>query len=72
MVVAYGQEVREQRNYNKYLDRARKAGVKTHLKGSVVLALFMASIFATYAYSFFMGSVWIYHQIYNDTFKRTY
>lgn len=72
MVVAYGQEVREQRNYNKYLDRARKAGVKTHLKGSLVLALFMASIFATYAYSFFMGSVWIYHQIYNDTFQRTY
>lgn len=32
----------------------------------------MFSIFATYAYSFFMGSVWIYHSIYNQTFNRTY
>ena len=30
VVVAYGQELKESRNYNKYLDRARKAGIKTH------------------------------------------
>jgi ATP-binding cassette subfamily B (MDR/TAP) protein 1 len=72
VVVAYGQELKEQRNYNKYLDRARKAGVKTHLKGSLVLAMFMASIFATYSFSFYMGMVWIYNDIYNDTFDRMY
>jgi hypothetical protein len=38
----------------------------------MVLALFMFTIFSTYAYAFFMGSVWIYNQIYNDTFGRAY
>lgn len=71
-MVAYGQEVKEQKNYNKYLDRARRAGVKTHLKGSLVLALFMSSIFATYAYAFFMGSIWIDKEIRNDSFDRLY
>lgn len=32
----------------------------------------MASIFATYSYSFYMGSVWIYHDIRNSTFNRPY
>ena len=43
VVVAYGQEEKEVKNYTKYLDRARKAGVKTHLKGSFVIACFMSS-----------------------------
>ena len=72
VVVAYGQEQRESRNYSKYLDRARKAGVKTHCKGSFTIACFMSSIFATYAYSFYMGSVWIYNGIRNDTYKSPY
>jgi hypothetical protein len=72
VVVAYGQEEKEVRNYEKYLDRARKAGVKTHLKGSLVMAFFFASIFSVYSYAFYMGSVWIYYGIWNITFGRVY
>jgi ATP-binding cassette subfamily B (MDR/TAP) protein 1 len=72
VVVAYGQEVKEQKNYAKYLDRARKAGIKTHLKGGVVMAMFFSSIFGIYAYSFYMGSVWIYNGFENQTFGRVY
>lgn len=72
VVVAYGQEEKEVKNYSKYLDRARKAGIKTHCRGAFTMALFFASIFGTYAYAFYMGSVWIYNDIYNDTFERTY
>lgn len=36
------------------------------------MALFFASIFGTYAYSFYMGSVWIYKGFWNDTYGRTY
>jgi ATP-binding cassette subfamily B (MDR/TAP) protein 1 len=36
------------------------------------MALFFASIFGTYAYSFYMGSVWIYHDLWNHTFGRHY
>lgn len=72
VVVAYGQEEKEVKNYSKYLDRARKAGIKTHCRGALTMALFFASIFGTYAYAFYMGSVWIYNDIYNDTFGRVY
>lgn len=64
--------MKEVKNYNKYLSRARQAGVKTHCKGSLAIAFFFASIFGTYAYSFYMGSVWIYKGFNNDTFGRTY
>jgi ABC-type multidrug transport system fused ATPase/permease subunit len=60
VVVAYGQEEKEVRNYTKYLNRARDAGIRTHCRGSVAMALFFASIFGTYAYAFYLGSVWIY------------
>lgn len=72
VVVAYGQEEKEVRNYTKYLNRARDAGIKTHRRGSFAMALFFASIFGTYAYSFYLGSVWIYKGFPNHTFDRPY
>ena len=36
------------------------------------MAIFFASIFGTYAYSFYMGSVWIYKDFKNHTFDRAY
>jgi ABC-type multidrug transport system fused ATPase/permease subunit len=72
VVVAYGQEDKEVRNYSKYLQRAREAGIKTHCKAAFTMAIFFASIFGTYAYSFYMGSVWIYNDIRNDSFERVY
>ena len=72
VVVAYGQEEKEVRNYTKYLNRARTAGIKTHFKSSLSMAMFFASIFGTYAYAFYMGSVWIYNDFHNQTFNRVY
>lgn len=72
VVVAYGQEMKEVHNYGKYLNRAKEAGVRTHCKGSLAIALFFASIFGTYAYAFYMGSVWIYKGFSNDAFNRVY
>lgn len=72
VVVAYGQEEKEVKNYTKYLNRARVAGIKTHCRGAFTMALFFASIFGTYAYAFYMGSVWIYNDFWNDTFERYY
>ena len=60
------------RNYHKYLNRARTAGIKTHFKSSLSMAMFFASIFSTYAYSFYIGSVWIYNGIQNTTYSRAY
>ena len=36
------------------------------------MALFFASIFSTYAYSFYMGSFWIYKDFWNHTYGRIY
>lgn len=72
VVVAFGQEEKEAINYTKYLERARKAGVKTNCKGSLVLAFFLCSIFSTYAFSFYLGSIWIYYDIWNNTHSRVY
>jgi hypothetical protein len=38
----------------------------------MAMALFFSSIFGTYAYSFYLGSVWIYNDFKNDTFNRYY
>jgi hypothetical protein len=42
------------------------------MRGSFVMAFFMSIIFGTYAYAFYMGSIWIEHEIWNHTFKRPY
>jgi ABC-type multidrug transport system fused ATPase/permease subunit len=36
------------------------------------MAFFFSVIFGTYAYAFFMGSVWIYNDIWNTTYHRFY
>lgn len=36
------------------------------------MGMFMGTVFFTYAYSFYMGSIWIENKIYNQTFKREY
>mmetsp|Transcript_8767 Transcript_8767/g.6509 ORF Transcript_8767/g.6509 Transcript_8767/m.6509 type:complete len:132 (+) Transcript_8767:519-914(+) len=63
VVVAFGQEEKESHNYSRFLTDAKAEGTKTILRTSLVLGFFMFSMFATYAYAFFMGSVWIYNEI---------
>ena len=36
------------------------------------MALFFSSIFGTYAYAFYLGSVWIYNDFENNTYNRIY
>jgi ATP-binding cassette subfamily B (MDR/TAP) protein 1 len=72
VVAAYSQEEKEVSNYTKYLSRARTVGIKTHCKVSFAMAISFASIFGTYAYAFYMGSVWIHDEFENKTFNRKY
>ena len=54
----------EIKNYEKYLMRAKKTGIKTHLFGSLCIGGFFATLYGYYCYSFFVGSYMI-------TAKRT-
>ena len=56
VVFAFGQEETEAANYEKYLNRARSAGIRTHVFGALTIGFFLFSTQAYYAYSFFVGS----------------
>lgn len=42
--------------------------METHFKNSLAIAFFLASIFGVYAYSFFMGTVFIYNDVENGLY----
>src|SRR4051794_15266014 len=44
-------------NYNRYLEIAKKTGLKTHLQSAITLAFFFFIIFGYYAYAFYFGNV---------------
>ncbi len=69
---AFGQEKTEIRNYEKYLGRAKKTGVRTHLKTSLAIAFFFAVMFGYYAYAFYVGSYFITGEVFNPKFNRDY
>lgn len=50
-------ETVEIRNYNKYLDRARKVGNKTNLTMALGISSMFGFIFIFYAYSFWVGGL---------------
>jgi len=55
-VQAFGQEMTEIVNYDKYLGRAKATGVRTHMKTAFAIAGFFFAMFGYYAYAFYTGS----------------
>ena len=72
VVFAFGQEETEIKNYEKYLIRAKKTGVKTHLFGALSIGGFFACLYGYYCYSFYVGSYLITDQVRNTQFDRLY
>jgi ABC-type multidrug transport system fused ATPase/permease subunit len=66
VVTAFGMETQEKLNYTKYLEQAKKAGFNARLFGGAVAAFFFMVIFGSYAYAFYIGSQFIYHDVYNS------
>ena len=56
----------------KYLERARKTGIKTHLLGAITIAGFFTALYGYYAYSFFVGSFLITEKVSNSITGKTY
>ena len=59
VVVSYGQEVQEVKNYTTFLAEARRSGVKSGVLAAAAQGLFMFFIYLAYAYAFFMGGIWV-------------
>jgi hypothetical protein len=49
----------EARNYIKYLDKAKKASMKTHLFTALATGLLLFVVYNSYAWAFYIGSVFI-------------
>ena len=56
VVQAFGQERTEINNYEKYLNKTRQTGIKTHLKGAFSIGFLFFVMFGYYAYAFYTGS----------------
>ena len=61
VVFAFGMEETEISNYEKYLERARKTGVKTHLLSALATGGFFIVLNGFYTYAFFIGSHLVSH-----------
>lgn len=72
VVFAFGQEETEAANYEKYLMRARSAGIKTHIFGAFSVGMFYFAIYGYYSYSFFTGSFLITQKVENKNSGKLY
>jgi len=66
VVTAFGQERKEMENYTSYLGKARQAGISSHWRTALVIAFFAFTIFGSFAFSYYIGSVWIVKGYVND------
>lgn len=72
VVFAFGQEQIEMINYEKYLAKARKVGIKTHFMGGLAVGGFFLALYGFYSYSFFIGSFMVTQEIKNDNSGKIY
>lgn len=59
VVSAFGMEEKESENYNRYLDRAKKAGIKNNTNLALGNGLIYLGFYFMYAYSFYLGAWFI-------------
>eukprot|EP00347_Sterkiella_histriomuscorum_P015933 403355132 len=72
VVQAFGQEKTEMKNYDKFLGRARKAGIKSHVMGAISISFLMFVIFGYYGYAFYTGSWLVEKQVWNPKYDQPY
>jgi ATP-binding cassette subfamily B (MDR/TAP) protein 1 len=66
VVVSFGFEKQEVKNYTKYLDQVHASGCKREKNYGLVIGFLIAVLQAAYAFSFWIGSYFIEYEIYND------
>lgn len=59
VVVAFGMEQVEAKNYMKHLDNAKKNSLKLHFKNALSLGLMFVIIYGMYAYAFWAASIFV-------------
>lgn len=72
IVVSFGQEELENRNYSRFLARVTEAGIKSGCTMGFSLGFFFFCIYVAYGYSFAIGAVWVDKAFHNDATDRPY
>jgi len=72
VVCAFGQEEKEITIFKKFLGRARSAGIESHIKAGFAFGFFMSIIFLCYAFSFYIGHVFIVKEYRDKKGERSY
>lgn len=72
VVVAFGMEAVEYRNYTAYLQQAKDNATKNHFKSAGALGLVFVAMYASYAYAFYIGSVYVRYEVWNNGRDRPY
>jgi len=72
IVVSFGQEELEIKNYNTYLGRVTEAGKKSGLSTATSQGFFFFCIYVCYAYAFAIGGVWVDEKYWNHAEDRSY
>ena len=72
IVVSFGQEELECRNYNFFLEQVRKVGMKQGRMSALSLGFFLCTVYISYSYSFAMGAIWVDEGIWNHFYDRPY
>lgn len=72
VVISYGMEMAEIENYNTYLVKSRTVALKEGVKASVMLGFLFLAIYGSYAYAFYIGSIWVGNPNYNENVGRNY
>lgn len=72
VVVAFGMESVEFKNYTTYLTNAKKSAVRNHIINAMCLAGFLFAIYCMYSYAFYIGSIYVGKQYMNHGRDRPY
>ena len=65
-------ETVEMTNYTKFLADSKARNIKSSTKTVIALSLFIMTIYLSYAYAFYIGSVFVERRVHNDVFDRQY
>ena len=72
IVVSFGQEKLEIKNYGFFLEKVRKVGAKMGITAGASLGFFFFCIYGSYCFSFAMGAIWVDNEYWNHSEGRPY
>jgi ATP-binding cassette, subfamily B (MDR/TAP), member 1 len=72
VVLAFGMESIEIKNYTKFLTKSRDEGRAAGFGLAIAVAFFIGGLFLSYSYGFWLGGIWIDRGYENDILGRKY